>query len=50
LKSRRRDENVAAKLTTGFDAMFGNLVLYPCIFARLLYLAPPTRHRIANDF
>jgi hypothetical protein len=36
-KSWRRDENVAAELTTGFDAMIGNLVLDPGSSQRLLY-------------
>ena len=36
-QGRSRDETVAAKPTAAFDAKFGNFVIDPAFFTRLVY-------------
>jgi hypothetical protein len=36
-QGRSRDETVAAKPTAAFDARFGNFVIDPSFFTRLVY-------------
>jgi hypothetical protein len=36
-QGRSRDETVAAKPTAAFDANFGNFVIDPAFFTRLVY-------------